>query len=260
MDSKDMKMSMLHAVFIIKDFICNENNSSYKEEYNYEKYLLELINKSIYFREKSGFEEYTSPQSEDNGECDCISKKYKLDFKLLESSTRFQASKELTDKITVVERNQYVAISPPRKENYSMEVTLLHAAIRNLSCEELNELFLDEREYKHETIKKDIKNYLKMLNTKKNLFLFFPYKFYFEKPYNFRYAIKKVNDALAKDFKESNLFREKYCGEYDTFLAFIYNDNLIISKFEKGEDLKIVDTIYLFKSETYEKLYDFYFH
>ncbi|HCU2761025.1 TPA: hypothetical protein OUL20_000874 [Clostridioides difficile] len=58
MISDEMRVDILHAVFINKNFIKDEENC------NYEKYLLELVNKSIYFREKSNFAEYVPPKSE----------------------------------------------------------------------------------------------------------------------------------------------------------------------------------------------------
>lgn len=44
---------------------------------------------------------------------------------------------------------------------------------------------------------------------------------------------------------------------YDTYLSYVYDDNLIVNKFEKGGKLQMVDTIYLFKSKTYCKLYEY---
>lgn len=245
---EDMQMDILHAVFINKNFIDGEENC------NYEKYLLELANNSIYFREKSSFKQYEFPSSEANGECDCNSLTYRFDFKLLESTTRFQASKELTGQIQILCRG-VTGYCSPKKQNTKIRITRLHAAIRGCNCEQLSDYLLNEYEYG--TIEKDIKTYVKLLTIKKNLFFFFPYRFSFKKHYNFKLAIENINIALSKDFKESNLFREKYCGGYDTFLAFIYDDNLIVSKFEKEGNLQIVDTIYLFKSKTYRKLYDY---
>ena len=251
MISDEIQMEFLHAVFVNKNFIDGEENC------NYEKYLLELVNNSIYFREKSGFKLYEAPQSEANGECDSNSPTYKFDFKLLESTTRFQASKELTGQIQILCKGVTIHCSP-RKPNTEMKVTRLYAAIRGCSCTQLNEYLLNEYEYG--TIEKDIKTYVELLTTKKNLFFLFPYRFSFKKHYNFRYAIENINSALAKDFKESNIFREKFRAGYDTFLAFIYEDNLIVSKFEKGGKLQIVDTIYLFKSKTYRKLYNYVYN
>ena len=103
----------------------------------------------------------------------------------------------------------------------------------------------------------DISIYARVLATRKNLLFLFPYQFFFNNHYNFRYAIENINIALAKDFSESFIFRDKYCNEYDTFFSYIYDDNLIINKFEKKDELKTVDIVYLFKSETYRKLHDY---
>lgn len=243
-----MKMSILHAAFINKNFIDGEDAC------NYENYLLELVNNSLYFREKSNFEEYEPPKSESNGECDCNSLTYKLDFKLLESTTRFQASKELTNQIQLINKG-VVSHSSARRTNTEMTVTRLHAAIRDCSCEQLGEYL--NNAYEYGTVENDISIYAKVLATRKNLLFLFPYQFFFNKHYNFRYAIENINIALAKDFSESFIFRDRYCNEYDTFFSYIYDDNLIINTFEKEDELKTVDIVYLFKSETYRKLHDY---
>ncbi len=248
MISDEIQIDILPAVFIIKNFIAGEDNC------NYEKYLLELVNKSIYFREKSNFRIYEPPLSESNGECDCNSLTYKFDFKLLESTTRFQASRELTSQIQKIS-DCVISHCPPRKQNTEMKVTRLHVALRNHSCKKLSEFLTNEYEYG--TIENDIKNYVKLLTVKKNLFFLFPYQFSFKKNYTFRFAIENINVALSNDFKESYLFREKNCEGFDTFFAYIYEDHLIVSSLKKDCTLQIVDTIYMFQSETYRKLYDY---
>lgn len=79
------------------------------------------------------------------------------------------------------------------------------------------------------------------MNTKKNIFFLFPYEFSFVKRYNFRYVLNNIRIALEKDFQESKIYREKYCHSYDTYIAYIYDDNLIINKFENNNKLKLVD-------------------
>lgn len=244
----EMKATLLHAIFVNKDFIIGEDDC------NYEKYLLELVNNSIYFREKSNFIEYKKPKSESKGECDCISPDYQMDFKLLASTTRLHASKEFTNQIQIICKGVTSQYSP-RKPNSEMQATRLHAALREYSYENLFSVLSGNYEYG--SIEYDIKKFVNLLNTKKNLFFFFPYQFTFQKHYSFKYALDSINIALSKDFKESNLFREKYCTGYDTFLAFIYDDNLVISKFEENGKLKIIDCIYLFKSKTYNNLYNY---
>ena len=248
MISDELQMDILHAAFLNTNFITGEENC------NYEKYLLELVNHSIYFREKSNFEEYTNPPSEANGECDCNSPTYQMDFKLLESTTRFQASKELTNQIQKFCEG-VTGHCTARKPNTKMQVTRLHAALRGCDCEELHDYL--SKEYKYGTIENDIKTYVKLLTIKKNMLFFFPYRFSLKKQYSFKCAVESITSALEQDFKESNLFRGKYCMGYDTYLSYVYDDNLIVNKFEKGGKLQMVDTIYLFKSKTYCKLYEY---
>lgn len=243
----EMRANILHAVFINKNFIVGEKKC------NYEKYLLELINNSIYFREKSNFKEYIHPDSESNGECDCISPTYEMDFKLLASTTRLHASKELSDQIQIIFKGAYSHCSP-RKPNTQMKTTQLHVALREYNHKSLYHLL--QNKYEYGTLENDVKTYVSLLNIKKNLFFFFPYEFTFVTHYNFQYVLENINVALEKDFQESNIFREKYCFGYDTFIAYIYDDNLIISKFNNNK-LKLVDCVYLFKSKTYSELYDY---
>ncbi|SHO48699.1 hypothetical protein [Anaerocolumna xylanovorans] len=71
MFDKILREKLLPSELIIKDFVKGE------PECNYENYLLEIVNKSSFFREKSEEENFVSPQIESNGECDCNSKNIK---------------------------------------------------------------------------------------------------------------------------------------------------------------------------------------
>ena len=80
-----IKFKLLPPATIIKNFVDGEPDC------NYENYLLELLNKSSHFKDK-GQSPFSKPLNENNGQCDAISKNYEIDFKLLSSSTRLQAS------------------------------------------------------------------------------------------------------------------------------------------------------------------------
>ena len=80
-----IKFKLLSPATIIKNFVDGEPDC------NYENYLLELLNKSSHFKDK-GQSPFSKPLNENNGQCDAISKSYEIDFKLLSSSTRLQAS------------------------------------------------------------------------------------------------------------------------------------------------------------------------
>ena len=123
---KEVKIDLLHAALINKDFVTGENNC------DYEQYLFEVIQMSQYFKTKSNNKQYSRPVSEAHGECDCVSDDYELDFKLLASSTRLQASKELTASIHCI-RNGVTMGCDPRRPNTKMTVVQLHVAIRPYS-------------------------------------------------------------------------------------------------------------------------------
>ena len=68
---------------------------------NYELYLLELVNESIWFRKNVGFKEYQRHPKRDDGECDCYADEYGLDFKLILGQTGMQAWRELSHQVIV---------------------------------------------------------------------------------------------------------------------------------------------------------------
>ncbi|WP_270331605.1 hypothetical protein [Lactococcus lactis] len=88
-----IRFKLLPPSTIIKNFVKGEPDC------NYEKYLLELLNASKYFR-KMSISKFCAPVTESNGECDAISENYEIDFKLLASTTRLQASSQLSNRIT----------------------------------------------------------------------------------------------------------------------------------------------------------------
>lgn len=249
MIENEMTPILLHSALINKNFVPGDENC------NYEKYLLELVNESLFFKEKSKYKMYTAPKSESKGECDCISDDYTFDFKLIASTTRLQASKELSNEIQRMNEG-ITLIGKPRRAGEEMVATRLFAGIRGVNCDELLS-FLNNK-YEFGTVEFDIQTYVKLLCKKKNLFLFFPYQFIFKTKYNFRFVIDSIKSALNNDFKESDLLRKKCCPGYDTYLAFVYDDNLIVMEFQNDNSLKIIDVIYLFKSKTYTYLYNRY--
>ena len=85
MYDKSLIAHLLPPEMIIKNYIHGDPDC------NYEKYLLEFVNASDFFRVKSDGDIYQSPESEENGQCDCISTSYQFDFKLIASKTALQA-------------------------------------------------------------------------------------------------------------------------------------------------------------------------
>ncbi len=108
-----------------------------------------------------------------------------------------------------------------------------------------------KQEYKFGTIECDVKNYVDMLSTKKNLFLFFPYEFLLDEHYPFRRIEYEIRTALEHNFIESGIYRNKFYSIYDTYISCIYDDHLLIYKFEHDGKLEFIDCIYLQKSKTF---------
>lgn len=248
--NKELKIKPLHAVFVNKGFIYNEDAC------DYEKYLLELVNDTIYFREKSKFQVFTRPKSESCAECDCNSESYKMDFKLLDSTTRLRASNELTGGIQKFCEG-IIGRCTPKKIGDSQVAIKLYAVLREYNYIQLKEIHEEEQKSNFGTIKYDLKNYVDMLSTKKNLFLFFPYEFFLGKQFSFRKVEYEIKTALEHDFKESGIYRNKFFSDYDTYISCIYDDNLLIYEFIDDGKLKFIDNAYLFKSKTFQKLYSY---
>lgn len=243
----ELKIKPLHAIYVNKNFVPNE------EACDYEKYLIELINDSIYFREKSKFQVYTRPISESCSECDCNSQSYKMDFKLLDSTTRLRASNELTGGIQKL-FGGVIGYCTPKKVNDSQIATRLHIALRDYSYIHLKEIHKNKQKLNFGTVEFDVKKYVDILSTKKNLFLFFPYEFVLEKQYPFKIIVYEVNSALEYYFKESGKYRKNFLQNYDTYISCVYDDHLLIYEFTNDGILKFIDSIYLFKSKVFQKL------
>ena len=245
----EMKIKMLDSVFIIKNYVNGDENC------NYEKYLIELINESIFFRKKSNFLTYKLPIKEDNGECDCYSDLYKMDFKLAAANSRLRAQNLLSMQYKILAPGVRATILP-KKTGTQLTTTNFHVVLKNYTMEQLEILLYEEHEFGD--YEYDIKCYINNLKTNKNLFFLFPYIFFFDAKYNFKYAIDNISAAIQEHFNESLKLRKKYCPNFDTYISYIYDNNLIILQLTENFKLKIVDVIYLFKSKTFEYIYNTY--
>lgn len=244
-----MYIKLLEAPCIIEGFVQGENDC------NYEIYLLELLNHSKWFlkRYPDGF---NKPNSESNGECDAINKDYQIDFKLLASTTALQARSVFSPQIYKDESN-VVFCKGCRNPNRKIKATRLHAAFRGKSLNDLYEI-LKEKD-KAYGIKHDIMVALKMIETPKNLLLFFPYEFYFKKKHEDADAIENIRTALKEDFQIAFEYRNKKTeGKYDTFLTCVYNNSFLIFSI-KEKNVEWIDSVKTTEMKTFAKLCDYNF-
>ncbi len=238
---------LLPAPLIIKNFVLGEKDC------NYEKYLLEFINESKYFLNKSNGELFVSPQKEDNGECDCVSSSYKIDFKLIASKTALQGRSILSMGKQKIYPGIISSIAPKAK-NCSISTTLIYAALRDYDLNMLYEL--RKKEIKEQGDQNDILQLMCTLETNKNLLLFFPYNFKFKTQYEFDKGVSQIKEAVENDFKAVMKYRFHVSPSYDTYFAFIYDEHIVFMKVDNG-DFVIMDSVEISKSLTYLKLLEY---
>lgn len=248
MIDKSLILELLPSSLIIRDFVQGE------AECNYEKYLLEFVNESFLFRSLAGGTRYIAPICETNSECDCISAQYQMDFKLIASKTALQARSILAPGI-ISFANGARAMVRSKVEKGSIAATRIHAALRGYDFEELCEL--RKNIPRKQGVENDVGEILKTLETEKNLLLFFPYKFSFKKEIEFAEGVAKIQEALNDDFRYALQYRRYVAKDFDTYMAFIYQERFVFMK-DIDACFLVVDNVALDKSAVFQKLSDYY--
>lgn len=128
MDST-MRVKLLPSSCIIKNYVGGEDNC------NYEIYLLELLNQSVWFAARYPGT-FKKAESESHGECDAINYNYQIDFKLLASKTALQARSILQPQI-YKDQNGVIFHCESRNPGGMIQVTRLYAALRGKSLADL---------------------------------------------------------------------------------------------------------------------------
>ena len=254
---KSLKDKLLSAELIRKDFIQTINKNGLKKDIdcNYEHYLIELVNHSNFFLKLSHGEHYVSPIRESNGECDCISDNYQLDFKLFGGNSPFYARKLTSNRKYYDKRTGAIIVCSPEKENEEILVTRIHAALRNYSYDDLCTLSKKDIKIMSMGIEKDICSTLDLLKTKKNILVFFPFSFSFDTEYNLEEGAVQIKNALNTDFSNIMKYRHNMVSNFETFLCFIYSDYLVVLKHTE-DNFDIVDYVSLRCSPKYMKLFE----
>lgn len=245
----ELHCKLLPAQVLIKNSVKGD------KECNYELYMIEFINSSLWFREKVGFKKFHRPESESHGECDCYAGNYGLDFKLTASQTRLQACSELSNQTVIVDNSGEHKTIPP-KRNTSYHCTVLHKALQSYDLDGLCEL--RKKRYSQGTKKADIRTFLEKLEFKKNLLLYYPHKFYYRRDIEFNKAVKNIVKGLNYSFKSAMQYRMKICPEYETYMGFIYNDFFVIMCYTNNK-FKVIDYINTQKSPIFTRLYNYVF-
>lgn len=244
---KSLRADLLPPELIIHKFIVNEKHC------NYEDYLLELLNRSSFFLQKSHGDRYIPPETESHGECDCNAESYKIDFKLIASSTALQPRNTLSlGKVALADG--VTLTTAPKRRNESIRTTIIYAALRSYSYEQLVQLRIAAP--KKHGIERDVFQLLKKLETEKNLLLFFPYCFRFDHHYDFMDGVGQIQIALNGDFENAMRYRHNAVNGYDTYMAFIYDGNMVFME-KRSDQLCYIDHVSLKESPIYLKLLDY---
>lgn len=240
---KKLRYHLLPAQLLIKNSVIGEPCC------NYELYMIELVNASIWFREKVNFKSFLRPESEAHGECDCYAGSYGLDFKLTASQTRLRACSELSDR-TVVGSGGTFSRLPPKKSE-AMTCTVLHVALKAYDLDGLNRL--RESSPKENSVEADVKTFIEKLEIKKNLLLYYPHEFYYKSDREFNDSVKDVADAINASFSAAMQYRVHYRPEYETYMGFIYDGFFVIMQLENGK-FRVIDQVNTEKSPIYMRL------
>ena len=168
----ELMLKMLAAPVTVRNYVKNDPLC------NYEFYMVELLNHSQEMR-KHHPQAFVWQGDQAHAECDAYSGDYGIDFKLIASQSRMKATSNLSSQYTLLPNG--VTLTHESKATFldrekEMTVTRMHAALRQTSLEDLERIRNDTSLLPFE---KDIQVFLKKLETKKNLLLFYPYEFSF---------------------------------------------------------------------------------
>jgi len=251
---------LLPAQLIIQGFVDGDSRC------NYEVYLTELLNQSSFFMSRSGNIPFKYCEKQDDGQCDAVANEYKIDFKLLESSSRIEAARMHSHQILVT-KECTVYSAPLMQEN--IIVTRLHSCLRSISSfEEIDKIcetkpmYVKKQDRREENVyiqvQRDLYNFFRTLKKEKNLLYFIPEEFDFaDCDYDEQTKMNKIREALAIDFSMAFAYRKSKLPVYSTFLSCIYDEKMLFYEFRE-DSLVLVDIVALSLSDTYTYLMDRY--
>ena len=228
-------LRMLAAPVTVRNFVKNDPLC------NYEFYMVELLNLSKEMR-KLHPKEFVWQGDQAHSECDAYSGDYGIDFKLIASQSRMKASSNFSNQytlimhgVTIVRENKASA-SNREKE---ITATVMHVALRQTSLDDLEKIRYNTG---LSQIENDIQVFLKKLETKKNLLLFYPYEFSYQGNIHPEGEIELLTSALQDDFVNAFRYRSKVLPNYDTFLTTVYYNNFLLFRIIDNQ-LELMDVV-----------------
>ena len=231
----ELMLKMLAAPVTVKNYVKNDPLC------NYEFYMVELLNHSHEMR-KHHPQAFVWQGDQAHAECDAYSGDYGIDFKLIASQSRMKAASNLSSQY-IIDANGatvgYESKASILNREKEMTVTRMHAALRQTSLEDL------ERIRNHTDLlpyEKDIQVFLKKLETKKNLLLFYPYEYSFTDNQHPKNEIEVLTKALQNDFVSAFRYRSKVLPDFETYLTTVYYNDFVLFKIVDNQ-LDLMDIV-----------------
>ena len=195
------------------------------EKYKCDDWMIEYINISETFLNKSNGKKYRKPKKEDNKECDCISEDYSLDFKRLVSSSYMNAQVKTSYRTVKCDNGMYVERAPADDKEY--KAYLLEKICR----------FTEEKEYENpdliedEELKENISGILKTIETEKNLLCLFPIMVFPDQQTTIN-SFENTMLYLNLCYRDLFSFRKRIRPEFESYVSFFYNRDYVITEFD----------------------------
>lgn len=229
-DLSNVRRAFLPPALVIDKSILNLQHS-------YEDYLLEFVNRSQVFLTLSKGEQYCHipPDKQNNGECDCVSKAYSLDFKIFGSTSSLYARKNLTWQRAIVDNG--ITITIPPIQSQGMDATIIVPALKEYSYTDLLSINSNSYTFDRNTlsIESDIKGILKTVSCKKNILLLHNDFFFSVDDMPIDEIAGLILSHLNKNLAALFEFREKTVPSRDTFFAYIVERYLCIGQIIEGQ-------------------------
>ena len=240
----------LPAGFIKKGFI---KQNGQKGDYSPDDYLREFLNSSSWFMRKTNGELFVKPKSEAHGECDAITKCYRIDFKQILGESMQYAIANTAEQID--EYNGTATLYRKSIREGEFKAVRLHIVLRDYSTNDLECIYSSNGEG-FSDIETDIAQLLKSIDKEKHLLLFYPVLLKYEGDDDC--TKDDVAKVFASDYMGVATFRKVRHPDKETYFAFIFECSFVIVVVEDN-DFKVVDEVDVKFSNTFNWILDKHF-
>lgn len=187
---------------------------------SYEDYLLDILNWSSFFRNKSqNHSEYRAPKSQDKGEADAYSSEYQIDFKLLVDEDVMCALSKNRPTVIKEHIKQGIIIVNDNPDPSPVPSRNVFADIMGITLDEI-----EHNSYSSDTAR----HFMNNLEKEKNLFLYYPYEFVSDTSY----PTNAFANMLTQVFKIPLCYRKQKYSDKDTFVCIKVNEYFLIFEWE----------------------------